>query len=344
MKKILLLMVVPFVFNFAISAQVTQTEADSIVLERMNTEVRPHTVYAKDNLQADTANISTFMGELLELDYPCWIYYVRYDEQADTIPAKRRYFVVKESSGSVLMVNTHNNVSPPDLETWRKVPPDPEPDYPIEIPFTDYSLNSSETGCDWNYSQIKADSIYVINSQTELLTLVDRAWPSFSPPYIDFNLYSLVFVYGNTNDYGITNLDKNLRQLSKNEYELNVDVTLNDAIFAQQWVVAVLTKKITGNSSITPNIEPVFLHTNVCDVNNPLTDLPWFQNVIALYEPIQICQCAYRDGIGFLLLVIDGAYLMNCEGTYLCLALSFDMPTCPQYNIDFSSMKLIWSR
>ncbi|MCL2132087.1 MAG: protease complex subunit PrcB family protein [Lentimicrobiaceae bacterium] len=190
-----------------LSAQVTQSEADSIVLERLSTDSRPHTVYAKDNLQADTADISTFMGEMLELDYPCWIYYVRYDEQADTIPAKRRYFVVKESRGSMLMVNTHNNVSPPDLETWRKVPADPEP--PLDSLVL---IAKGDNFVDNGYSPI----LQVITTPAAWDTLLNSISELYRPyitvndfvdTTINFSIYQAIVVIDEQHDNGGWTID-----------------------------------------------------------------------------------------------------------------------------------------
>ena len=102
MKKLLITTAAIFVFLSASFGQIARDASDSIVLERMNTESRPHTVYAK----MDTTAIATRAGELLELDYPCWIYYIHYDDQAEYVLAARRYLVVKESSGNVLEVRT----------------------------------------------------------------------------------------------------------------------------------------------------------------------------------------------------------------------------------------------
>jgi len=117
MKKFILLVVMPFVFLSASFGQITRDASDSIVLERMSLETRPHTVY----LKTDTTAIATKAGELLELDYSCWIYYIHYEDQSDTIPATRRYLVVKESSGNVLEVRTKDDVSPPNLAAWIKI-------------------------------------------------------------------------------------------------------------------------------------------------------------------------------------------------------------------------------
>jgi len=117
MKKIFLLIVASFVFySVVLSQNITESAADAIVLKRMHTEARGHTIYAKYIQQTEFA-ITTSMGEVLELDYPCYLYYIRYEDQADETPAGH-YWVVKASNGSFLEVNTKNDVSP-DLTTWR---------------------------------------------------------------------------------------------------------------------------------------------------------------------------------------------------------------------------------
>ena len=188
------------------NAQITREQADTLILQRTSTDPRPHTVYAKDNLQADTANISTFMGELLELDYPCWIYYIRYSDQADEVPAKRRYFVVKESSGSVLIVNTHNNVSPPDLETWRIV---------IEIPCdTIDTLVCIAKGVLYGNGQespIKQNWVITTQSQWDSLVnamnSISNVSDSFAETTIDFSKYQVIAVFDAIPGNGSWSLD-----------------------------------------------------------------------------------------------------------------------------------------
>ena len=375
MRKKVLFIVMFLAFSAISWGQITQAEADSIILEKMNTETRPHIVYAK----TDSATITTTAGELLTLDYPCWIYYIRYADQTDTVPANRRYLVVKESSGNLLEVRTKNDVAP-DLTTWRKVPADPEPldslvliakgnltggegifkqntvittqtawedlitamdsikivsdsfaeinidfskyrivaifdtirpnggwsvditditeyadsivitytnldtgdlscsatqsYYIIKIPasnkpivfidntiptknvsITDYSLVG--TNCSWNFSSLTEDSIYVINSQQELFTLLDRYQNSI-PPTIDFNQYSLLFVWGRTySTYNfLYDVTKNLWQISDSVYKLDVEVMLDEGAIPNSlsqkmyWRVAILIPKLAQNASI----------------------------------------------------------------------------------------------
>ena len=118
MKKILLLIAAPFAFFFALSAQITQKQADGIVLERLSQETQP-TVYAKNGVQADMT-VTTSAGETLELDYACWVYY--YTNAG-------RYLIVNASNGNLLEVNAKSNAEPSDLAEWREVKE--EINYPI---------------------------------------------------------------------------------------------------------------------------------------------------------------------------------------------------------------------
>ena len=117
MKKIFLLTAAPFVFLFALSAQITQEEADAIVSERLNQETLPYIVSAKENMQTDMT-ITTGNGETLELDYKCWVYYVSYPTANCCLG---RYLIVNESNGNLLEVNAKGDAEPDDLTEWRIV-------------------------------------------------------------------------------------------------------------------------------------------------------------------------------------------------------------------------------
>ena len=114
MKKILLLLAVPFVFFTAQADTVTQAEADNIVLERMSQETRQHAIYAKDDVQ-EKVTITSIDGEVLEVNYKFWIYYVKYIDNAG------KYIIVKESNGNLLEINVRGDAKPEDLGKWRIV-------------------------------------------------------------------------------------------------------------------------------------------------------------------------------------------------------------------------------
>ena len=111
MKKIFIFIAASLVF-LSVRAQITQSASDSIVLERMSQETRQNTIHAKGNVQTNYS-ITTSQGEELELDYPCWIYYINYLEEVNNTG---HYLVVKESNGNLLEVKTKNNKS---QATWH---------------------------------------------------------------------------------------------------------------------------------------------------------------------------------------------------------------------------------
>ena len=95
-----------------------------------------------------------------------------------------------------------------------------------------------------------------------------------------------------------------------------------------------------------------------CEFENPLTDLPWlkvivdgFENdaIVSGYNPHAcIYQCAYKDGIGFLLEMCvgcpDAGYsFRNCEGDVLCGGGGHSgEDNCLEFNIDIKNKRLIW--
>ena len=114
MKKILLLLAASFVFFTAQSDTISQEEADGIALERLSQEMRQYTLYAKEGVQ-QKMTITSIEGEVLEVNYKFWCYYVSYIDNAG------RYIFVKESNGNLLEINVKSDAKPDDLEHWRIV-------------------------------------------------------------------------------------------------------------------------------------------------------------------------------------------------------------------------------
>jgi len=114
MKKILLLIAAPFVLFSTLSAQITQEQADSIVLERLNKEIQSYTLHAKEDVQKEMI-ITSAAGEMLELDYPCWVYYIRNDNNTGC------YLIVNENNGNLLEIKVTSYAEPNDLAEWRKI-------------------------------------------------------------------------------------------------------------------------------------------------------------------------------------------------------------------------------
>ena len=134
MKKILLLLVAPFIFFTAQSETVTQEEADNIVLERLSQETRQYTIYAKDGVQ-QKMTVTTANGEIIEVNYKFWVYYISYINNAG------QYIFVKQSNGNVLEVNVTSDATPKDLAEWRIVIGDGEKKITVSLmERDDYSI------------------------------------------------------------------------------------------------------------------------------------------------------------------------------------------------------------
>jgi len=114
MKKILLLITLPFVFILTLTAQITIEQADEIVIIYMKDEIKPHNIFAKEEVQIDGFTVVTSTGEELELDYSCFVYYVKYNKETNG-----KYLAVKANNGNILEVNTKKDGGPDDLDSWR---------------------------------------------------------------------------------------------------------------------------------------------------------------------------------------------------------------------------------
>jgi len=118
MKKIVLLLSLPFVFIATLSAQIiTQDKANGIIWQRMINETEEFTVFVKKGVQPKGSIITTSSGEVIELDYSCWIYYVHYP-----LTANSKYLIVREIKGNLLEVNAKNDEGPADIENWKNIP------------------------------------------------------------------------------------------------------------------------------------------------------------------------------------------------------------------------------
>ena len=116
MKKLLFLTFLPFILFTATKAQTTQHEADDLVLERMSAETRLYSIYVKQGVQPTGTEITTSAGEIIELDYESWVYYVLYVDISQS-----KYLIVKKENGNLLEINLKNNETPEDLEEWKMV-------------------------------------------------------------------------------------------------------------------------------------------------------------------------------------------------------------------------------
>ena len=230
-------MLVLFVWATLLSAQITQEQADAIIQARMSNEMNPYTVFAKENLQYEGIVILTFTGENLELDYSCWVYFVRtYAEKSNNI-----YLIVKESNGNLLEINVTNDEIPNDLVTWRLFIGN---GYPIEIPFEDYSLEG--TSCKWK--NFDYDNVIVINSDEKLQDYLVCAENNYLE--IDFSKYTLLLAHGYATS-SITNIYcSGLQQISEQSYEMNIDLSLGYATVMTHWQVPIIVGKLNEGCTV----------------------------------------------------------------------------------------------
>ena len=88
----------------------------------------------------------------------------------------------------------------------------------------------------------------------------------------------------------------------------------------------------------------------ICNIENPLTDLPWLKNkvdeitlIIRSGNPLRVSiyQCIYGNNkIGFLIDEGNTKPFYNCNGDILCVMGGFAGETCSELNI--VSKELIW--
>jgi hypothetical protein len=114
--------------------------------------------------------------------------------------------------------------------------------YPIEIPFTEYSLDS--VSCQW--TNFASDTVIIINNNNEMENYITCKTGSY--PTIDFNQYTLLLLHGNINYYIFSTVVDSLMYFFPNKYLLDVEMFLDDtAIIPQEWYIAIIIPKLAIN-------------------------------------------------------------------------------------------------
>ena len=251
MKKALLLFPLLLVLFFTLPAQITQNEADFIVIERINS-IAPHCdiLYAKEELQTEGVILTTATGEEFELDYSCWVYYMSY-------AGNNKYLIVKESNGNLLEINTTNDGGPEDLAAWRVVSREIIFDVPIEIPFEYYLLNLIPVGLgylpsgwpcwEWLPYAYNGPELVIINNYEELeqyITCTD-----YLELEIDFSEHTLLVARG-TYNYLLSQTHTSLQQLSTHSYTMSVTLKEHAMPAGCLWAIPIIINKITDCDSV----------------------------------------------------------------------------------------------
>jgi len=125
----------------------------------------------------------------------------------------------------------------------------PPLDYPVNIPFTEYSLNGIQ--CQW--ANLAYDGkVIIINSNEELEKYITCASKNY--PEIDFSKHSLLLANGTKNS-GIVKVNiNNLQQIDSNNYKLNIKITSFESTVAETWVKALIVKKMNIENNTKLNI------------------------------------------------------------------------------------------
>jgi len=126
--------------------------------------------------------------------------------------------------------------------------PNEEVEYPIEIPFEDYSL--AGTSCKWKRFQGKTYEyeLITIKNNEDLDNYIECTGES-SYPEIDFSKYTLLLARGiasSTNKVGYYSL----QQFSEQGYEMKVDVFLTHATIISYWQVPIIVNKLSEGYAI----------------------------------------------------------------------------------------------
>jgi uncharacterized repeat protein (TIGR02543 family) len=140
--------------------------------------------------------------------------------------------------------NFKTNIVTQDTTLYARWEENTLPDYPIEVPFTEYSLTS--TSCQWT-NLIYDDKLIVINRDEILrgyITCTDGSYPA-----IDFSKHTLLLANGTTPN-GIVEISNRLLQLSTNGYKLDVEILLNETEMLGYWITALIVNKLNEESDI----------------------------------------------------------------------------------------------
>ena len=134
-----------------------------------------------------------------------------------------------------------------------------EPEYPIEIPFTEYfpsCLNPRYCWVNLNYDE----KIVLINSMEQLrnyLTFNNNTNP------VDFSKHSLLLVSG-YKESGVSYITKELRRISENdEYDLDIEIFLNaEKIYNNEWTFALIIEKLNEKGTFTLKTKTTYGETD----------------------------------------------------------------------------------
>jgi hypothetical protein len=121
-------------------------------------------------------------------------------------------------------------------------------EYPIDISFTEYSLE--ETSCQWQNLPYD-EKVIVINSDEELKKYISCTEDSY--PVVDFSKYTLLLASGSTAN-NILKISNELQQLSSNQYGLTAKITPSTTYIYREWSKTLIVKKMDKSCVVTLKI------------------------------------------------------------------------------------------
>jgi hypothetical protein len=123
LKFTALLLVLTGIVSSSLQAQITQEQANIIVLQHIQNEVAsPCLLYVYTHAPSvEGIVINTHKEENVKVKYACWAYYLN-EFPGFTEPCQHRYLFVKEDNGNLLEVITTNDLGVTDLTEWKSVP------------------------------------------------------------------------------------------------------------------------------------------------------------------------------------------------------------------------------
>ena len=124
MKTKITLSLMLLVWVASVSAQITRTQADSIVQEHIqNEQLQNCSLYVNINMPSvEGIVITTSNEETFKAKYACWTYYLNENPNINE-PSQHRYLFVKEDDGNLLEVITSNDIGLSDVSQWIPVEP-----------------------------------------------------------------------------------------------------------------------------------------------------------------------------------------------------------------------------
>ena len=145
---------------------------------------------------------------------------------------------------------------------------EPKPEYPIIVPFTEYTLPET---CQWKNLDYN-EKVIIINNDRELG--IYTACEGGGYPEVDFEKQTLLLASGSASR-GIEKIAvNNLRQISENDYKLSIELLLceSDTTAAEKWTMALMIEKISEESTV--NL--IVTHTIEYPIEIPFEDFSLF--------------------------------------------------------------------